>query len=296
MYDARGNSSGRSGLLFGALTVAVVAVAFFGILLMPHGQSKSAVPGIAQNAPEGHAVLAVLTDRPTRKYVEALVRVLPDSAKRLDAEVEDAIADGADEAELALLLMKFPQDDIYAQVHHLAKADVRHFDQLLRLTKSGLGKMSSTRSKWCKGATYESFATMGPERIERMIEREFGYGTPAYGFAAELNTVLLEAIADAKVNPVHYGAMTAKDKTAMQGAMMQLIANPQIMQLMSLQGQDKATMTRAISNMDFCSLGVTGISAVERLPKDTRGRMWGEVFSKVDERAIQRAMSGMPAF
>ena len=295
MYDARGKSSNQSGLIFGVFTVAVVAVAFFGVLLMPHGKKTGAVPGVAVASQPQHAVLTVLTDTPTRNYIVALGKVSPRASERLDADVATAIADGAGKNEIAIMMMKSTQEDLLSEIQHLARADVSHFDKAMQMTKSGLGKLSSSRSKWCKGTTYETFASLGPARVQARIQNEFGYGTPAYAWMLDLNTLLLEAIIDAKANPVQHGPMSPKDQQAMQGVMVRLITNPQIMQLMSVQG-DQAAMMRAMRNLDMCSLGVTGIDAFQSLPRDTRGRMWGEVFSGMDENELQRAMAQMGAF
>ena len=294
MYDARKSNggAGQSSLVFGLIIFAVVALAFFGILMMPKGtsNSKPAMPGLAQTDAE---FLNILDDNATRKYVTTLTRVAPRSADKLGRDAADAIASGASDDELAFLVMQSLEGDMLKNVRHLAKADVKHFDAFLKMSKGGLRKLSSTRSKWCRGSYYEQFASQSPAQIEQMIYQEFGYGSGGYTWGIGLNTLLLEAIEDAKSNPKSYGSTTAEDDRAMQSLMMRMITNPQIMQLMALQGQDEATITRAVSNLDFCSLGVTGIEALQSLPKETRGRLWAEGFKQMKNGGLEKAMRQM---
>lgn len=296
MYDARSSSGSgqKSGVIFGVLTVGVVAAAFFGVLLMPGGD-KDKTTLISGAAGADAQLLMVLDDAATKKYVNTLTRVSPRAAKKLDAKVSDALADGADENELAVLVMGAMQADIVSDMKYLAKADIRHIDGIVGASKSSLQKMSSSNSKWCKGSTYESFADMRPAQLEAKVRREFGYGSGAYTWGLDMQVRVLEAIEDAKTNPKSYGRMTAKDEQAVQMLSMRLISDPQIMKLISLGGQDKTAMARAVKGMDFCRLAVTGLGAVQSLPKGTRERMWADAFDQMDLKDLDKMMR-MSAF
>lgn len=296
MYDARSSSGSgqKSGIIFGVLTVCVVAAAFFGVLLMPGG-GKDKPTLISGTAGAETQLLTVLDDAATKKYINTLTRVSPRAAKKLDAKVSDALADGADKNELAVLVMEAMQEDVISDMKYLAKADIRHIDGIVGASKSSLQKLSSSNSKWCKGSTYESFADMGPAQVEAKVRREFGYGSGAYTWGLDMQVRVLEAIEDAKVNPKSYGRMTAKDEQAVQMLSMRLISDPQVMKLMSLGGQDKAAMARAVKGMDFCRLAVTGLGALQSLPKATRERMWSDAFAQMDLKNLDKMMR-MSAF
>ncbi len=292
MYDARGRTGGSSGLLFGGITIGVVAAAFFGVLLMPSGAAGTA-PDTVSVAQGSDALLDVLDDLDTNDFVTALNRVAPESAKKLNQKAAAALARGADKDELADLVMASMDADLFANAQYLADADVKHFDAILQLSETGLTQLTGAGSKWCSGAHYEQFATASPDRIEDLIRDQFAYGTGGYRWGVQFNLVLLEAMADAKAHPRSYGAMTAQDQQALQGLAFQMMANPQVMQLMTLQGRGQAEMTRAMRGLDFCSLAQTGIDAVQSLPDGTRSRLWAEGLSQIKGGGLQDAMRQM---
>ena len=295
MYDARGKSSDQSGLFFGILIIAVVGLAFFGVLMMPQ---KSDAANIAADETNQSNVelLAALDDRSTQTYVATLNRLSPRSAQRLEKDVSRAIKNGANKDELADLVMQSVMTELISNSQHLARADVKHLDALLNLSESGLRTMSRSNSKWCKGAHYERLIGSSPQAMQYMVQENFGYSSPAYDWGIQFNTVMLEAIADSKANPQTYGKITSADERRLQRLAMTLVSNPEIMKLAAIQGGNKAATQRAIRGLNFCSLAVTGIDAVQGLPKDTRGRLWAEGFRQMDNGELEKAMSQMNAF
>lgn len=295
MYDARGPQTGNnSNLIFGAAIIAVIAIAFFGILMMPSG-SKSAgpVPMAATSDTDSLAVLGALDDPSTVRFVSTLQRVAPDAANRLDSEISDAVKRGADQKEVVNLVLQVIQDDMPAVMKHVAKADVKHFDKVLSHMKTGLQKMQGGGGKWCKGATYENLADQNPVKVQRMIEREFAYGSAGYEWSMELSTLILEAAEGGRTNPQSYGKLTSRDESAMQGLMFKMIGDPQVMKLMTMQGASKAEMAKASRNINFCALGVTALKGLEGLPKETRGRLWAEGLRQVGSGDFEKQMRSM---
>lgn len=296
MYDAREKSMGQSGLLFGVLTIAVISIAFFGILLMP---SKSAPGKIASSGTtsSGEQLLAVLDDRSTRKYIIALNRVSPRATKNLDEAANAAIATGASKDELVQLVMESLEAELPNNMRYLAKFDVKHLDTLLSLSESGLRSLSGANSKWCKGAHYESFAGISEQAMERIVMKEFGYGSPIYDWSMQFNAAFLEAIADSKTNPSQHGKPTPSDEIALQTLAMKMVSNPQVMQLATMRGQDQASMQRVMRNLNVCHLALTGIDAIQSLPKETRGRLWAEGVREMNNNGgLEKAISQMGGF
>ncbi len=291
MYDARGGGT-KSTLIFGGITFAVVGLAFFGVLMAPNGSKKSSpnVPGLAQA--QDTPLLAKLDDPITRDYVVTLARVSPRAADQLDADISAALDDRASKDELAMIVMESFSTDMLSNARHLARADVKHFDAMLNEFKSGLRKMAGSRSKYCKGAFYEKLADENPLKIQRMVLGEFGYDSAGYKWGVKFNTQILDAIEDAKANPVRHGRLSAKDEQALQGLTLRLISDPQIVKIMSMQGSDKASAMRAARSLDLCRLGVTGIDALQSLPPGTRGRLWSEGFRQVKSGELEDLMSG----
>lgn len=295
MYDARGPQTGNnSNLIFGAAIIAVIAIAFFGILMMPSGGKSTAPVPMAASSDKGNlAVLGALDDPSTVKFVSTLQRVAPDAANRLDSEISDAVKRGADQKEVVNLVLQVIQDDMPAVMKHVAKSDVKHFDKMVLHMKTGLQKMQGGGGKWCKGATYEKFADQNPVQVQRMIEREFTYGSVGYEWSMDLSTLILEAAEDGRTNPQSYGKLTARDEQALQGLMFKMIGDPQIMKLMTMQGASKAEMAKASRNINFCALGVTALSAVNGLPQETRGRLWAEGLRQVGSGDFEKQMRSM---
>jgi hypothetical protein len=295
MYDARGPQTGnKSNLIFGAAIIAVIVIAFFGILMMPSGgKSNAPVPMAATSDTSTLTLLGTLDDPATVRFVSTLQRVAPDVAKRLDGEVGDAVKRGADQKEVVTLVLQVIQNDMPAVMRYVEKADVRHFDKMVLHMKTGLQKMQGGGGKWCKGATYEKFADQNPVTVQRMIEREFAYGSVGYQWSMDLSTLILEAAEDGRANPQSYGKMTARDESALQGLMFKMIGDPQVMKLMTMQGASKAEMAKASRNINFCALGVTALSAVNGLPTETRGRLWAEGLRKVKSGDFEKQMSAM---
>lgn len=295
MYDARGPQTGNnSNLIFGAAIIAVIAIAFFGILMMPSGSKSNApVPMAAVSNTGSLSVLGALDDPSTVKFVSTLKRVAPDAANRLDSEISDAVKRGADQKEVVNLVLQVIQDDMPAVMKHVAKSDVKHFDKMVLHMKTGLQKMQGGGEKWCKGATYEKFADQNPVQVQRMIEREFGYGSVGYEWSMDLSTLILEAAEDGRTNPQSYGKLTARDEQALQGLMFKMIGDPQVMKLMTMQGASKAEMAKASRNINFCALGVTALSAVNGLPQETRGRLWAEGLRQAGSGDFEKQMRSM---
>ena len=289
MYDARDRISEPSQIAFGIITILVVGIAFFGVLNWPSGDKVGTRPVAETSAPTSQ--LASLLDDPvTDAYLTQLNRVSPQSAVQLENVAAEAIATGADKDEIALLVLDSLSGEMASHAKSLAKADVRHFDAMLDISEQGLRSLSQSRSEWCTGAHYESYAGKSPTQMERSIRNVFSYGSPAYEWGLKVNLIALEAIEDAKANPRNYGRMTPADEMALQTLAMRMLTNPQVMQLMTLQGASQAEQMRAVRNLDVCSLAVTGIDALQSLPQDTRARLWVEAFHEMNNGGLERAM------
>lgn len=299
MYDARGPQSGvNSNLIFGIAIIAVIAIAFFGILLMPSGNNTAkpvpfAASGQNSTSADMPVLMAGIDDPTTQTFIATLQRVSPESTSRIQSKVTTALGNGAGQDEVVQLVMQEIQKDLPRMAAHLAKADVKHFDKILKHTKTGLQLMQKGNGKWCKGSTYEQFASKGPVAAQRMFERNFAYGSEGYKWSIGFSTLLLEAVEAGQKNPKTYGKMTSRDEAALQGVMFKMIADPQIMKLMQMQGSSQADMIKASRNLNFCSIGVTLLNSVNGLPQETRGRLWGEAMRQAKSADFKKQLNGM---
>lgn len=296
MYDAsKGHSiSGlNSNLVFGLIFVAVIVAAFCIAFFVPVGSKESKGLADMKLTSANNVLLAELNDPHTREFFVTLAELDPDAALDLEIDAERAIEDGADEDELVMMLFNATDP---SDLQDLSKANAKHFDAILRHTRSGLDSMSRGRSKWCKGSTYERFADMSQYQVMREVEKTFGYGGEAYEWGIQLNTLVLKARVDGQRNPVQNGKLTPQDEAVMQNSMMKLITNPQVMKLMMASGQNPQQQKAAVRNVDFCNLGGSALGIVMSLPNGTRQRLWGEMGSQLNDAKFKRALSQMGGF
>ncbi|MDJ0921815.1 MAG: hypothetical protein QNI84_11860 [Henriciella sp.] len=296
MYDAsKGHSisGGDSNLVFGAIFVGVVALAFCIAFLIPIGSKKSdGLPDMKLTSTD-NVLLAQLNDPHTREFFTLLEQTDPDAALDLEIDAEMAVENGADKNELVMMVFNALDP---SGLQTLAKSDVKHFDAILNHARTGLDSMSDGRSKWCKGSTYEQFADMSQYRIMKEVETTFGYGSDAYEWGIQLNSLVLKARLDGQKNPVRNGTLTAQDQTLLQNSMMQLIADPQVMQLMMIGSMSEQDQRAAIGKVDACQLGSSALGILTSLPTDTRRRMWGEMASYLNEARFNEAISQIGGF
>lgn len=296
MYDAsKGHSASgtNSNLVFGLIFVAVVAIAFCIAFLIPVGSGKSDGLPEMKLTSTNNVLLAELNDPNTREFFTLLEQVDPDAALDLEIDAETAVEDGADKNELVMMVFSAMDP---SGLQDLARSDVKHFDAILKHARSGLDSMSRGRSKWCKGSTYEKFADMSQYRIMKEVETTFGYDSDAYAWGIQLNSLLLKARLDGQKNPVKNGKMTSKDESLLQNAMMKLIADPQVMQLMMMGNMSKQEQSSALKSVDACRLGGSALGILTTLPTDTRRRMWGEMADNMNQAQFSNAISQMGGF
>ena len=296
MYDARGSSGmspQQANLIFAVVTVVVIAIAFFGVLFFPFGSSTAPSGAAIATAQSDHPILTRLSDSKTEQYIAKLETAAPESAKLLRKEAAAAIARNAGENELVMLMMSsYDEDDFRV----LAKADIRHIDAISKHLTDGLHSLSRTNSKWCRASHYESMSNVDPALVISDLGRALGYKTAFYNWTLDLNMIMLNAVEDARINPKKYSGLTPSDEAVMQRAMMGLLANPQIMQLMMLQGSSPADAKRAVANVDFCELGLSLEGVYSGLPKGTRERLWGEMAKEIDGGSFGRSFGDFASF
>ncbi len=302
MYDARGGKprGSDSTVLFGVLTIVVVAAAFFGVLFWPTGSGESVTRTIVAENEAGapnHAVLTMLKDKRTARYIAALERIDPSTSKDLNADAARLIARGGSKDDMAKLLQATWRNDTADNYQrYLARVDVKHINALLDFTQDALGDLSSKRSKWCKAATYENLASKpGTELLDSLING-FEYKSALYNFSMEGNAILFEAIADAKENPKHHGRMTSSDEAAIQGLAMKLMLNPEIMKLSKMSSMSSSGQSDAFRKVNICKLALVAVDAFDSLPNDTKGRLWAEGMRQAKGGDLQRAMGQMGGF
>ena len=292
MFDARDNSQKSSvGLGFGFLIVALMGALFMGVLYFPTltGEGKTAVPARITEA-DGNILFATFEDKPTRTYLRQLEATFPSAIQDLEKQVGRATSRGADRVELGLLVLQAGSEEMAGNLDSLARADTRHFNDILNLSQDALKELSRSGAPYCKGSDLMVFASMSEQQLFAAVFDRVGHGAGLYEFGLEMNGLLVEAIQDARRNPVSHGRLTAADERALQGLAFAVMSNPDLMKLLSAEGKSRSEMDRVLRSVNFCDLGAKVITQVRALPEGTKGRLWAEMMRQAASGQAERTL------
>ncbi|MEM5515395.1 hypothetical protein WNY37_00440 [Henriciella sp. AS95] len=289
MFDAR-DSEAKSGggLIFGLATVALVSVLFVGVLYFPSltGPGKSEVA--ASEQPENITLLSAFEDEPTRTFIRKLRRTFPSEASALERDVLRARSRGADEVELGLIVMQAGTHAVASSIDRLSMADEIYAERILETTSQALRELSASGAPYCKGSDLIQFAKLSDQELYAAVFDRVGHGAGLYDFGLELNGIFLDAIRDARADPIIHGRLTSSDMGALQRLGLSVMTNPDLMLLLTTEGKSRSEMDAAVASVNFCDLGAKLIEQVNDLPDGTKGRVWAELWIQVERDGIER--------
>tara|TARA_R110000782_G_scaffold142877_1_gene235582 strand:- start:834 stop:1730 length:897 start_codon:yes stop_codon:yes gene_type:complete len=289
-HRARGSNA-----LFAVTTLAVVGGAFFLVLNFP-GKSKPGAAGrdaetmVAAAAMRPASLPASLTSKTAKAYFATLARVDPGASAGLQKRL--AKASGRPQAEQAAIIFDHAAGLLKVHAADLARADTRHVDAILTMTRDRLKSASHAGNTWCQGRQY---AGLDPSALgnKAALNRELEMlEEPLRDYGFELMTHLLVAIEDAGTNPVARGALTQTDKAAMQGVVMSMVSDPQVMPLL-MAAQTGTDSGALVASLNVCDLGATAVSAIKTLPQDTKGRAFADLVHQME---LGGDLGGLPQF
>ena len=294
-FDARKGSpaptSGRQNMLFAGATFAIVCGAFFTVLSLPR---KGEAPPRAEASHSETIAAAVpmprLPGEAAEVYFVALGRIDTDAQSALSRRIGKA--GKLDDHDLADLVLEHASDVLKAHAGELAMADTRHLDDLLDLARDRLRAASRKRSKWCEASRYADLRDIefsDPEQLQREMSE---FEAPMRDFAFEALTGLMAAVEDARVNPVTRGALTRADQAALQGMVMSIMADPDVMPLIISLKTD-ADARQALKGVNACDLAATAVIAAKTLPQDTKGRLLAEAMKNVEKNGLGAFATGV---
>ncbi|MEO0982595.1 MAG: hypothetical protein AAFX03_08075 [Pseudomonadota bacterium] len=286
MYDARDPKAagGRSDLLFGAIVIFVVGLAFVIGMKGPELFGGGADRGVASTPTADDPALAAFQDKKTRRYINALREFDADEYTRL----ADAVDGATDKMDARLALFEHNEGLLRRHGASLANANARHFDAMLSLGQKALQRASNSGSQFCKGSFYANADRMSPRQLRR-LGQDLVDSDELYEFGIDFNILMIEAMEDARTNPANYGEMQPKDQMAIQNMAVSLMSDPQIMSLaMTAQSGDRS----ALNNVDVCKLGGSVVRAFKKLPQDTKGRIWADAFREGAKSLDQLGLAG----
>ena len=278
-HRARGSNA-----IFAVTTLAVVGGAFFLVLNFP-GKSRPGAAGreaetrVAAAAMRPASLPAGLTSRSAKAYFATLARVDPGASAGLRKRL--AKASRRPQAEQAEIIFDHAAGLLKVHAADLARADTRHLDQILAMTRNRLKAASQAGNTWCQGGRYADLdrsALGNKETLNRELKM---LEEPLRDYGFELMTHLLVAIEDSRHHPVSRGAITPADKAAMQGVLMSMASEPQVMPLL-MAAQTGTDSRELVASLNVCDLGATAVSALKTLPQDTKGRAFADLVHQME--------------
>lgn len=283
-FDARGGKGPAisSNAMFAGVVVAVVGGAFLAVLNFPtlsdKGETPQAVIAVAEtdtsHAPDG------FSSEPAAYYFETLARLDPSASASLQSRLEKA--GGKTAMDQANIVLTHGAAMLKERAPDLAHADTRHVDAILVMTRDRLKSASRAGNIWCDGNQYadlDESALRNPAPFEQTFARLEG---PLQDYGYELMAHLLLAADDAASNPVARGPVTHADKAALQGVVMSMLSDPQVVPLI-MAAQTSADPDELRRKLNMCELGATAMTALKTLPQDTKGRVFADLVRQMAE-------------
>ncbi|MEL7108661.1 MAG: hypothetical protein AAGL99_05290 [Pseudomonadota bacterium] len=234
------------------------------------------------NAPATPADTTPLTERPlaealndelTHAYLTTLHRVEPKLSRELHETAEQAIADGATQDDLAIMVISAYNIGLRHGFDDFIKADVKYFEKMLKLIQTELSSLSFNDSKFCRMASLETLSQQTPEQAIAEIQTMLAYDSRTYQWVLRYSVLKLLAIDDGRTNPKSYKRMTRADKAEFQAMFMRLLRSRSFAQLSTARSASPVAQRQALKTMNLCKVGAEALAAVNNLPPDMKSRM-----------------------
>lgn len=285
MYDARSNTlGGDSNMVFGALTLVIVVVCFFGVLVGPSLFSREApTPVVEVEDPavtlaelsNPDALVEALTDPDEARFLADLYALSPDAymdLQRVFSEEEMTEDEQMGAVQAAAMTV------VSEHARFIALAQPNDIDSLMRDLTVDLRKAAQSGSKYCLGQTYADMQGLSPDQITAQLARDNLENDAFYPTAMRINADLLGMARKSLVQPVRRGPISRQDEVELQRALMAVMADPAVVRVMMASGDREA----ALNALNMCEVGVTTLQALREMPADTKARAWAAIFQNQD--------------
>jgi hypothetical protein len=272
-----------SGLGLGLIVLALVALGFFGLLVLAPSQGPTASDPVDESEVD---MFQVLPDVPTREALDALSRASPETFAELQALSKRAVSDGADAQTVSELVLNALFSQFQAQAGAVKGAGSAQYQAIVAGLADGLEQLNASGSAWCDGETIAAFLAQNEADLVPTLLAEFPYASPQYDWAMGWLTTILNAAEQGRVQPVRYGRPGFLDEAALQQEGLALGSEQwalgiQIAAFANSEGTSYAKMQEVVSGMDVCQLGIAVETVSGRLPADVRGRIWADLMPEI---------------
>ena len=290
MYDARSSRlmADNNGL-FAIVSVLVVSGCFFGVLLAPdifggEGES-SAPPSAAISAPvlaelsNPDALNEAMANPEEQRFLKSLLAVAPNRYMDLQRTFSEKDLTAAEEIEAVQTISL----EVLANNAGILKfASSQSLNRVIDGLVADMQKARASGTKYCNGGTYADIAGAPEAAVMGWAARQDIADVAFYPTVLRINADLMDVVRQAKTTPVRHGLFTRNDEVVLQRAIAGVISQPAFVRAM-MGGQNQE---EALKALDLCSLGVTALTELRRLPDDVKGRAWTELMKQDEVRDL----------
>lgn len=278
------------GLWLGAAVCVGVAALLAAIIVVPALSRGDGIREVETETVQPDDILLVdlSGDPATRHYLNTLDATFPAAADDLKLALIDAKARKADDAEISLIILKAGLDPVMGSLDRLSRADVRFLNEILSLTRTELEALDASGAPYCQGSDLVEYAGLAEQELYRTVFNHIEPGDPLYGYLLKVSGILLDAIRDARSHPQLHAGPSRSDMGALQTLGLSMLTDADITMLMTTEGKSRREMDRVLETVNFCDLGARMIGRVERLPEQTKGRVWYEGLRQLRINGIRR--------
>ncbi len=257
---------------------------FTTIVFWPNGSQN--VAGIA--AINDTPLASRLDDPQTLAFLNTLNRVEPKVSQQLHQEVDDAIASGASDDQLALLVVAAYGPDVFRDFDDLVRADTAYIEKIARMGQTGLAAVSQQAPRYCRMSTYEAMMLLNEEAMAQAVTQMFAYGSRSYNWSLRFAKLKLEAVEDGRHNPKKYGKLTREDEKAAFELLRRFMNSQKMQAFTRLSSLSEAEQIRALSTVNLCDIGVEFLAGFNAVPGESKSRLLLQANALDSEKAVEK--------
>lgn len=212
-------------------------------------------------------------DKAGREFMTALATQFPDEHQKLLGVLADAAMSGSDRLELMQAAARWTIDFVRRNGDAIGRSGAQGFDAFVDLGSEALDLVKDLNDGRCDLGSLQT-ASFDAARLQKKLG---GYDSRAYRFAMRAGVKLVDMAAAGRRAPATTATPGPQDEMAMRQVMMGMMSDPavvQIMQTMSNNGGRIGANSHALDDLDVCGLGHRMLAQLDRLPADTKARIW----------------------
>lgn len=256
---------------------------------------KEVVADLDRQQVRAALALEAFPDEDGRAFMTSLATHYPKShGKLLDALADQAMV-GAERDELYVAMNMWSVGFVPDVMPAVSRTGAEGFDKAVGLLNEGLHLVES-EAGGCTARKLQTLVT-APDGMEKLTR----YGGKAYHFGMRTNHELVELAAKGRNLRATDTRLTANDMNALQSTFFSLIADPQVSSLMmaaangGMGGMDSIDMqNHVMDTLNLCQLGRAVTIKLEKLPSETKARIWGTLLSGDASRFVSGEPFSMP--